>query len=125
NRAIARTLYSTAFFDARYVDDETVDELVKRGTNPPAKISARRAFTRFFAFCRRLAPFHDRLDALQIPVLVIWGSDDRLFRASETAVVRRLIPSAQVNVFERCGHCPQIEQPERLVASVSEFLAQP
>src|SRR3984893_10189905 len=64
NRALTRALYSTAFFHSHGVDEETVDELVQRGSNPLSKIAARRAFAKYFDFCRRLEPFHARLTEL-------------------------------------------------------------
>ena len=124
-RAMTKALYATAFFDPRNVDEETVDELVKRGANPPAKAAARRAFAKYFDYCRRLGPFHDGLRVLAVPVLAIWGSDDRLFRPNDAAVVNHVLPNSVTDVFERCGHCPQLEAPDRFVARVSEFLCAP
>jgi pimeloyl-ACP methyl ester carboxylesterase len=123
NRALTRALYSTAFFNSQAVDEETVDELVKRGSNPLSKIAARRAFAKYFDFCRRLEPFHEALSGLDSAVLAIWGSDDRLFRAADAAVVRRVLPEARIELVDRCGHCPQIEYPDRFNASVLEFLS--
>ena len=124
-RAMTRALYATAFFDSSHVDDETVDELARRHADPAAKRIARHTFTKFFDYCRRLEPFHERLAALDVPVLAIWGADDRLFPASDAAALRRVLPQAKLEVFERCGHCPQIEQAERFVAVVEEFLSAP
>jgi len=124
-RALTRALYSTAFFDSRAVDEETVDELVRRGANPKQKVAVRRAFAKYFDFCRHLEPFHESLASLDAPVLAIWGSDDRLFRATDAAVAKRVLRDVRVDVFERCGHCPQIEDPEKFAASVLEFLALP
>jgi len=88
-------------------------------------VAVRRAFAKYFDFCRRLEPFHEGLASLDTPMLAIWGSDDRLFRATDAAVVKRVLRDVRIEVFERCGHCPQIEDPERFVASVLGFLALP
>jgi len=125
NRALTRALYSTAFYDSRCVDEETVDELVKRGSNATQKVAVRRAFAKYFDFCRRLEPFHERIASLEAPMFVIWGSDDRLFRTSDSAVAKRVLRDVRIELFERCGHCPQIENPQKFVAAVSEFLALP
>lgn len=125
NRPLSRALYSTAFFDASRVDEETVDELVLRGSNLAQKAAVRRAFGKYFDFCRRLGPFHERIASLEMPIFVIWGSDDHLFRPSDTAVAKRVLRDVRIEVFERCGHCPHIELPERFVASVLEFFSLP
>jgi 2-hydroxymuconate-semialdehyde hydrolase len=123
NRALTRALYATAFFSSSAVDEETVDELDRRRASPQGKLAARRAFEGFFHFCQRLAPFHERLRSLETPSLVVWGSDDRLFRISDSAVARRVLSPARIETFERCGHCPQIEFPDRFAKLVLEFLA--
>lgn len=123
NRALTRALYATAFFNSSAVDEETVDELFRRRTNPRAKLAARRAFEAFFHFCQHLAPFHERLRSLGTPSLVVWGGDDRLFRASDAAVAQRVLRPARIETFERCGHCPHIEFPTRFTNLVLEFLA--
>jgi 4,5:9,10-diseco-3-hydroxy-5,9,17-trioxoandrosta-1(10),2-diene-4-oate hydrolase len=125
NRALTRALYSTAFFDARALDEETVDELVRRGENAGAKNASKRAFTGFFDFCRRLEPFHRALADLRPPALVIWGSDDRLFRSSDATVAERVLRHVRIERFDRCGHCPHIENPERFADVVLEFLTRP
>jgi len=122
-KSMTRALYSTAFFDTSRVDDETVDELARRHADPRAKRIARHTFTKFFDYCRRLAPFHERLASLYVPILAIWGQEDRLFPASDAASLARVLPRARLQIFEHCGHCPQIEQPERFVSVVEEFLS--
>ncbi|HYK53408.1 MAG TPA: alpha/beta fold hydrolase [Candidatus Eremiobacteraceae bacterium] len=122
-KAMTRALYSTAFFDSSRVDEETVDELARRHADPKAKRIARHTFTKFFDYCRRLEPFHERLTSLDVPILAIWGQDDRLFPASDAASLARVLPRVRLEIFEHCGHCPQIEQPERFVSVVEEFLS--
>jgi pimeloyl-ACP methyl ester carboxylesterase len=122
-RPLTKALYSTAFFDPQKADDETIEEIGKRYADPLVKVAARRSFANHFDFCRRLEPFHRRLAELQVPTLVIWGRDDRLFRASDAAVAKRVLRQVRVEVIEKCGHCPQIEQPARFTDLVLEFLA--
>ena len=125
NRAVTRALYATAFFDASTLDEETVDELDRRHHDPAAKHVARTTLTKFIDYCRRLEPFHERLSSLRTPVLAIWGRDDRLFHPRRAGALQRLVPHARVEVFERCGHCPQIEAPARFAETVAEFLSLP
>lgn len=64
-----------------------------------------------------------RIHRIQQPTLVLWGEQDALVSAAYAAEFDRLIPNSRVVVFEQCGHIPQLEQPERTFASVSDFLA--
>jgi 4,5:9,10-diseco-3-hydroxy-5,9,17-trioxoandrosta-1(10),2-diene-4-oate hydrolase len=121
-RAMVRALYSTAFYDVNALDEATVDELFKRRSHPDASRVSKQAFTELFEFCKDLAPFHARLASLGAPVLAIWGVEDRLFRVADADVAGRVLRHVRIERFERCGHCPQIERPERLVEATMEFL---
>jgi len=123
SRAVVGALYRTAFFDPHAADDDTIDEIARRQSDPRVKVTARQSFIRHYDFCRKLAPYHERLADLDAPILVIWGSDDRLFRSSDSAVARRVFRRVRVEVIERCGHCPQIERPDRFTDLVLDFLA--
>jgi pimeloyl-ACP methyl ester carboxylesterase len=56
------------------------------------------------------------------PTLVVWGRDDRIvgFGGSRRLLAR--VPHARLVPFERCGHLPMLEHPERFNACVAEFL---
>ena len=122
SRAVRRMLYATAFYDPRMVDEETVDELMSRESTPAAQAFVRQAFQRYYDYCTRLDAFHDGLRRFTLPTLIVWGRDDRLFNVRDADVARRVLPHARIEVFDRCGHCPQIECPDRFVAAVEEFL---
>jgi pimeloyl-ACP methyl ester carboxylesterase len=64
-----------------------------------------------------------RLEKIAAPTLVITGRED--VRASwelTTAGVQRM-PDARLRIYERCGHMPFMEHPDRFNADVSDFLA--
>lgn len=124
-RPVTRALYATAFSDPQLADEETIEEIVTRHHDPKVKVAARRAFSKHFDFCKRLGPFHRRLSELNHRTLVIWGRDDRLFRSTDAAVAERVLQRGRIEVIDRCGHCPQIEQPARFTELVLEFLAAP
>lgn len=62
-----------------------------------------------------------RLDRVDCPVLVIWGERDRM--VSPTGADRLLegLADVDVEVIAGCGHCPQIEEPERVVELLGGF----
>lgn len=67
--------------------------------------------------------FWDRLPALTVPSLFIFGEKDRLVPRAFLRHVRRALPDAPYELFHDCGHVPQFEMPERTNARVREFLA--
>ena len=66
----------------------------------------------------------DRLPELQAPLLIIWGAQDKVFPVAHayTAAVKH--PSAQVEVLDRCGHWPQLEQAEEFNRILETYLAE-
>jgi pimeloyl-ACP methyl ester carboxylesterase len=64
----------------------------------------------------------DRLSAIDRPVLVICGREDRIV---DTHVVREAVaphPNYQFVMISRCGHAPQLEQPQIVNRMVTNFL---
>jgi pimeloyl-ACP methyl ester carboxylesterase len=58
-----------------------------------------------------------------IPMLVIWGSRDPIVPAAHAETVRRLVPTARVEVFEGAGHWPHLDDPDRFCSVLLDFLA--
>ena len=67
----------------------------------------------------------DRLKALKLPTLVLWGGNDRLIPPALAQRFAADIGGAKVIVFDGLGHVPQEEDPARTVQPVLEFLSGP
>jgi pimeloyl-ACP methyl ester carboxylesterase/mannose-6-phosphate isomerase-like protein (cupin superfamily) len=62
-----------------------------------------------------------RLPAITIPVLVVWGSADRMIPPEHGRAYASAIPGAQLRLIEHAGHLPQLEAPAELLAAVCAF----
>lgn len=65
----------------------------------------------------------DRLEEIQIPVMIVWGTDDWVIPSVAAHSYQRRIPHARLEIFERTGHVPQLERPARFNALLDDFLA--
>lgn len=63
-----------------------------------------------------------RLSEIRAPTLLVWGRNDWIIPPSHGEVARRLIPDARLVVLDRCGHCPQLEQPDAFNEIAVAFL---
>jgi pimeloyl-ACP methyl ester carboxylesterase/quercetin dioxygenase-like cupin family protein len=63
----------------------------------------------------------DRLPAITLPVLVVWGSADRMIPVAHGLAYADGIPGAQMRIITHAGHLPQLEAPDELLAAVREF----
>ncbi|MFY9609092.1 MAG: alpha/beta fold hydrolase [Blastocatellia bacterium] len=64
----------------------------------------------------------DLLAAMNIPVLVIVGSEDSLTPPAEAEMMNRAIRGSRLRVIEGAGHLSNLEQPRQFDAAVSEFI---
>ncbi len=65
-----------------------------------------------------------RLASLANPVLVLWGLEDRVNRASGGRSLIRRLPNADLHLFSRTGHWVQWERAEEFNAISLAFLGQ-
>lgn len=64
----------------------------------------------------------DRLDELDLPVLVVTGNDDRIVPPEDSIRAAGEIPGAELVVIENCGHVPHEECPGDFMDAVNAFL---
>jgi proline iminopeptidase len=67
--------------------------------------------------------FRARLHLIPVPTLVLTGRFDRVALPRYAVQFRQLMPQAEFVMFERSGHAPFIEEPERHDAMMRAFLA--
>jgi pimeloyl-ACP methyl ester carboxylesterase len=69
--------------------------------------------------------FPFRLEEVRCPVLLVWGEQDRMVPSRGSRLVLDALPDTTYELIERCGHCPQIEEPDRFAALLLAFAASP
>jgi len=62
------------------------------------------------------------LHRITVPTLLVWGKQDKLVPSAQEKTWTKLIPHAQVKMFEPAGHLVLNEKPEA-VRAILEFLA--
>ncbi len=68
-----------------------------------------------------LAP--DEVRALSMPTLLLWGGQEKVLPFEGIDFFRQHLPSsAEINVIDGFGHCPQLERPRQLVGMIDSFL---
>lgn len=64
------------------------------------------------------------LPRLQVPTLVVWGDRDRMIPLSHARAAVEKMPDARLVVFEKAGHFPHLDAPERFAELMREFAAE-
>jgi pimeloyl-ACP methyl ester carboxylesterase len=65
----------------------------------------------------------DRLSHLKAPTLVVWGARDRVLPYSQGQEAAARLPEGTLELVPDCGHAPYVEQPERFVSGLGQFLS--
>jgi len=82
---------------------------------------------RFLEVGRRLLPELQgcfELERIEAPVLLVWGDRDRMVTHRGSRHLVEALGNRDdfaYELYQGCGHCPQVEMPERLTASVVGF----
>lgn len=63
------------------------------------------------------------LTTIDIPALVVWGTDDKLVRIADGRAAAARMPRAQFVALEETGHMPMEERPEELLRLMLDFFA--
>jgi pimeloyl-ACP methyl ester carboxylesterase len=70
----------------------------------------------------RDAELERAMAALEIPVLVVLGTEDRLVPTEVGRVYKELLPNCYLLFVYGAGHAPAADRPEAFVEAVSDFL---
>jgi pimeloyl-ACP methyl ester carboxylesterase len=90
-------------------------ELV-RGANAPGFMESFEALMSY--------SFRDRLERIEVPVLIVWGRNDMLVPVEDAEMFEHLIgENAHHVIFDDTGHLPMLERPTRFNELLRGFLA--
>jgi pimeloyl-ACP methyl ester carboxylesterase len=64
------------------------------------------------------------LPGLKMPVLIVWGAEDRIAPVSQGETMHRLAPQSELEVFPGCGHLAQMQCADRVGPKVVAFVKQ-
>jgi pimeloyl-ACP methyl ester carboxylesterase len=112
------------FADSSLIEDEDVERIIELSELP----GSRQAFMEIAHSAiglRGLRPglgLGDIPHSIAAPTLILWGDRDRIIPPQHARLAEQAIQGSQTVIFEGCGHCPQLEAPERFVAAVVPFL---
>ena len=60
--------------------------------------------------------------ASEVPTLIVWGEHDRVIPVDHGRGAAKLVPNSQLEIFEDAGHHPQLDEPDRFVEVLEDFI---
>jgi len=116
-RAVAEVYKRVAFHKPAVVEAKAIDSFTSH-------FAEQRTIARYLSTGRALLPeLKDpfRLEEICCPVLVVWGEQDRMVLSKGAQRVVEALPDTRVELLDECGHCPQVECPERFTQLLLDF----
>ena len=120
-----RFMLYRVFHDSSFVTQELVDELYRSRQAPGAKEAVVSVLRNTVSLrgVRREYVLADELARVQVPLMVVWGAQDRILPVSHAHRASESAPHARVEIFDECGHWPHMEKASRFNELVLEFLS--
>jgi pimeloyl-ACP methyl ester carboxylesterase len=66
-------------------------------------------------------PLDERVRESFVPLLAIFGSEDRIYDANESLSAYAELPGARTELIEDAGHSPNVEAPEETARLIFDF----
>jgi pimeloyl-ACP methyl ester carboxylesterase len=61
--------------------------------------------------------------AAELALLIVWGARDRIIPVEHGRRAHELVPGSRFELFERAGHFPHLDEPERFIATLEDWIA--
>lgn len=85
-------------------------------------IARREQLTQIFSESHKETDLPMRLREVRLPVMLMWGKQDRLIDVSSVPVWQTALPQSKVHVLEGIGHMPMVEAPTMSAELYQRFL---
>lgn len=105
-----------------YDDSKITDSLVTRYYKMSLRKGNRQALVQRIQQSARDSSQYKRIPEIKMPVLIMWGHQDQWLPLGDAYRFQGDLPQAQLVVFDKAGHVPMEEIPDRTVRVAEHFL---
>ncbi|UCD85483.1 MAG: alpha/beta fold hydrolase [Deltaproteobacteria bacterium] len=114
-------LSTTFFYDKGLITDSYIENVTRfhkiKGSNEVfLKILRKQFFPTLPDEVRRLGE-------MDVPILIILGRQDKAVPLARGQEMHKILKGSRLEIFERAGHCPHDEQPEKFNQLAVDFLS--
>ena len=117
DREYIRTKAEKTFYDPAMVTENLVERIYNVATN---RFRALRIV--WIARNSMHDLIVDELSSIDVPTLLIWGTEDQITPPDVAYTFEKLLPNAELRFIEKCGHAPMMEYPDMFNELMVEFL---
>jgi pimeloyl-ACP methyl ester carboxylesterase len=118
-RSIFESSIKTSMSVQSKIDDKLVDRYWELNRYP----GNRAATMQRFSSPKSMSPgTKERLSAIKVPVLILWGAEDNLIPVSSAKWFAEAMPQAKLVIYPNVGHIPMEEIPQKSANDVKIWL---
>lgn len=117
--SVVRQGLEKSFYDDSKITDAQVKYYYQPLKTRDGQLAAMRARKQY-----HLYPVEDQLNKINVPTLLIWGAEDELIPLEAARKMNEQIKNSKLATFEKCGHLPQEEMPEKTFQEMTNFISQ-
>jgi pimeloyl-ACP methyl ester carboxylesterase len=111
---LRRAAFQSVFHDPLALRRELLYEQYFHGNGRPGFLPALTSLAGY--------DFVDRVADVETPTLIVAGRNDRIVPPNDAVEYGRLLRNSETVIFDRTGHCPQLERPVRFNRLLEAFL---
>lgn len=114
----AKKLIEGVIYDETIIDSDMI-----KGYFKPLKMDG--ALEAFFDLVKSLDTYefyYEEVKTIKKSTLIIWGENDKIIPVEDAYRLHRDMENSKLVIFEKCGHAPQEEIPEKVAEVIDEFL---
>jgi pimeloyl-ACP methyl ester carboxylesterase len=112
---VRRRIFRGLWYEPNSLRRELIWEQVVPALNSPGTFDAMRTLVGY--------DIRHRLEEIEVPTLIVWGRQDGVVPVPAAASYKKRIgDNAELVIFDRCGHMPELERPVRFNRLVEDFL---
>ena len=116
-----RSLFDSGLHDAFYDPALVTPAMVDRYWELNRRPGTRAANVARFSLPFDVEPA-SHLGELKLPVLILWGREDKIVSVHSADVFKAALPQAELKIYDQCGHLPMEEKPDQSAADLLAFI---
>lgn len=118
-KSLVKSSYQNAIYDATLITDKKVDTyydlLLRKGNRENFSVILDNLIL-------TNRDYTGTIRKVQTPTLIMWGEEDRLLNVSSAYKFKNSIEGSKLLIYEKVGHLPMEEIPERSALDTKSFL---
>jgi pimeloyl-ACP methyl ester carboxylesterase len=108
------------YYNDDKITEEQVDTYAYYGSLPGAREAVRQTAQQIVP--DDLEALTDKYKTIQVPVLIIWGAEDKVVPVKLAKKFKEDIPDSELVILPRCGHIPPEEEALKTNQLITSFL---